>query len=303
MTAHPSRSSRERLLRTTCGCTTAVAFVVASLGVAVHHAHAYADEFVRDVGGAMLRYAGADQLDAQRTLVVNGLQVRVGSGGTPHTPRQVLDEFHARCRGRGIRFDAPPPAHEAALAHLPFASTFPLDGVLRLDDGERGYVACLDVAGRQLSPDELLERTRRFLADGDLSHLGELRLAIVERDGARTSYLALWTEGPFPVGRAFPATGDAPGRDPVGVPRVPGTRRVLSAWQASAAPMLAMYRATATTTRALADRYRRTLEGAGARVQAAERDAAGLVVRHDAQWFLIVFVPDGSDAIASVTRL
>lgn len=277
---------------------------LASAGVVVHHAKAYVDEFARDVGGEMLRYSGADQQDAQRTLVVNGLRIRVGSGGTPGAPRQVLDEFQARCRQRGIRFDAHPSAQAAVAAHrLPFASNLPLDGVLRLDDGDRGYLACLDTAGREVSPDELLQRARRFLADGDLSHLGELRFAMVERHGARTSYLAIWSEGAFPLGRAFPATGDAPGRDPAGVPRVPGTRRILSAWQADATPMVAIYRAAATTTHALADRYRRALADTSARMEATGGDADSLVVSHDAQWFLIAFVADGPDAIASVTPL
>lgn len=304
MTHLPTRPPRTRALRAATWFAAAFGLTLASLGVAVHGAQAYVDELARDVGGEMLRYSGADQLDAQRTLVVNGLRIRLGSGGTRSTPRAVLDEFHARCRQRGVAFDAPLSAQAAGAARrLPFAGALPLDGVLRLDDGERGYVACLDSAGRRFSPDELLQRTRRFLADGDLSHLGELRFAMAERHGARTSYLAMWTEGAFPLGRAFPASGDAPGRDPAGVPRVAGTRRILSAWQADAAPMVAIYRAAATTTHALADRYRRSLESAGARVETTGRDADSIVASHGAQWFLIAFVPDGSDAIASVTPL
>jgi hypothetical protein len=274
-----------------------------ALGALGHTARAYVDELALGAGADMLRYARADQIDAHRTIVVNGLHIRMTSGGTGDSPRRVLDLFHARCRARGIRLDANAPPAIPLPPRWPGVKALPLDGVLRLDDGERGYVACLDLGGRRLSPDELLDRTRRFLADGDLAHFGELRFAIAERDGDRTSYLALWSEGALPLREAFPADRDAPGQDPAGVPRVPGTRRVLSAWQLDAAPMLAVYRAPGTTVASLATRYRRTLEAAGFRVRSAPEAARGLVASRGDAWFLIALEADGADAIAAVTSL
>lgn len=277
---------------------------LAVLALGVHHARAYVDELARSAGADMLRYARANQQDARRTLVVNGLRIHVGSGGTADAPRAVLDAFHERCRTRGVAFDAPlrDPAH-AAFVPDAVARTLPLDGVLRLDDAEHGYVACLDAGGRRLTPDDLLDRTRRFLADGDLAHLGELRFAAVERRGPRTHYLALWSEGSFPLGRAFPPQGDAPGKDPTGIPRVAGARRVLSAWQSDQVPSITLYRADATSVPALASRYRHALERAGFQLRADAPDDRGLVAVRDDAWFLVAFAADGPDAIASITPL
>jgi hypothetical protein len=41
--------------------------------------------------------------------------------------------------------------------------------------------------------------------------------------------VTLWSDGPLPIGRMFPAEGDAPGTDSTLVPRPAGSRRTLSA--------------------------------------------------------------------------
>lgn len=295
----PVRTTRR--FRRPRGAAWTVAVFVAVAATLAHTARAHVDELALGAGAAMLRYAGADQVDAERTLVVNGLRIHVSSGGTKDAPREVLDFFHARCRERGIRFDARAATGRRAARLPPWAGGLPLDGVLRLDDGERGYVACLDLGGRHLSPDELLQRTRRFLAEGDLAHVGGLRFAAVERHAERTSYVAIWTEGSLPLWRAFPPDRDAPGKDLAAVPRVPGTRRVLSAWQVDAAPMLAVYHAEATTAQVLAGRYRRSLEAAGFQVRASGANDRSLVASRGGGWCLIVFADDGSGAAAAVT--
>jgi hypothetical protein len=276
--------------------------VASGLAASVRQARAHAGELLRNVGAEVMRYADSDQDDAPRVLVVNGLPLHVGSGGTPDGPGRVLDAFHARCRERGMRFDLAPSSQTRPI-RPPALRALPLDGVLRLEDAARGYVACLDAQGRVTSLDDLLARARLFLADGDLAHFGALRFAMVERHGARTHYLALWSEGSLPLARAFPARGDAPGRDPSEIPRVTGTRRILSAWQTGHEPMIALYRASQTGTAALAARYHAALRRAGFRVEPRASDGTGFVTHRDGAWFLIAIAPDGSDAIASVTPL
>ncbi len=296
----PAPQPRQRRLRTTVGWFAVTACALAALS---YTARASVGELALDAGAEMMRYADADQRDAQRTLVLNGLRLHVGSGGTRRAPRDVLDAFHARCRERSVRFDARLPDDPGANAHTAKLRTLPLDGVLRLDDGERGYVACLDLGGRRLSPNELLDRTRRFLAGGDLAEFGDLRVVFVERHGTRTNYLALWTDGPLPLWRAFAADGDVPGKDPDGVPRPAGLRRVLSAWQADAAPTLTAYRADATSVPELRARYQRFLESQGFRVEALASEAHALVASRGERWVLLTFVADGSGVVASVTPL
>ena len=211
---------------------------------------ARADELVMDVGTQMLSYARATQLDAPRTLVVNGLPLHVLSGSTRDAVSTLLDTFDARCHrasGQLDRWAQELPGHR----RWPRIAEQALDPVLRREDLHGGYVACLDLGAQTVSAEDLLERLRRFLEHGDLSEVGDLRFAWASRSGDATTYVGVYTDGPVPLGAAFPAEGDAPGTDVTGVPRPSHGRRVLSAFQRDAAPMLASYESTVTPQVAL----------------------------------------------------
>lgn len=271
-----------------------------ALGGLALRVRAHADELLLDVGASMLRHPAADQIDATRTLSVNGLQVHLSSGGTSRSLPEVLDLFHARCRERGGRFDLQLAHALRTRAAVERLAPPALDGVLRIDDGARGYVACLDLGGSPVPPDELLRRARRFLEDGDLAHLGDLRFVFAARDGERTSYLALWTVGPFALARAFPAEGDAPGSDLPRVPRPPEARRLLSAHGLGAEPSVTVYRAEHSTPAALGARYRAVLGRAGFRLHGGTEATSGFVAARDDRWLLVTLSADGAHALATL---
>jgi hypothetical protein len=78
-------------------------------------------------------------------------------------------------------------------------------------------------AGMRLSVSDLTSRLQDFAKTGDLSAVGELRYVLAHRVDGKTAVLTMWTEGPTPLLKMFPTSGDAPGRDPQEVPRAPGT--------------------------------------------------------------------------------
>jgi hypothetical protein len=205
---------------------------------------ARADELVMDLGAQLLAYAKATELDTSRTLIVNGLSLHVLSGSTPDGVSALLDTFHARCRRASGGLDRRPP--ELPGTHRwPRIAEHAFDPVLRRDDARGGYVACLDLRTGSVSADDLLARLQRFLEHADPSEVGDLRFAWAFRSGDTTTYVGVYTDGPLPLAAAFPARGDAPGSDVSGVPRPEHARRVLSAFQRDAAPMLASYESSA----------------------------------------------------------
>jgi hypothetical protein len=157
--------------------------------------------------------------------------------------------------------DVPAAAKQKLEARLPKGSSL-FDGVLRTESDKEGVVACIDTSGK-LGLQELLGRLQRFQKSGDLADVGELRYALARKVGDKTSVLMAWTEGSMPVLRMFPASGDAPGVDPVDVPRVPGMRRLLSTWENGEPYALALYSAPGQAPGPLAARYRSELTLAG----------------------------------------
>ncbi len=236
--------------RWVCGIGALFALGAALLLLALVRARARADELVMEVGSQLLSYARATELDGPQTLIVNGLPLHVLSGSTRDGVSTLLDTFHARCRRASGGLDRLPP-EPPGKHRWPRIAEHALDPVLRRDDARGGYVACLDLGTATLPADDLLERLERFLEHGDPSEVGDLRFAWAFRSGDTTTYVGVYTDGPLPLAAAFPAQGDAPGSDVVGVPRPAHGRRVLSAFQRDAAPMLASYESSATPRVAL----------------------------------------------------
>lgn len=229
-----------------------LAAVALGAWLALDALHARAHELVGDAGAQLLAYGRHDALDGARTLLVNGLALRVLSGTTADGPGQVLDTLAGRCRARAGQL--PLQLQEHARARLPpriAARAF--DPVLRLADERGGFLGCLDLGAQRLDPSELLARARRFAVHGDVAEFGALRFVWTQREARATRWVALWSDGPLPLATAFPARGDAPGIDPPGLPRPRAARRILSAWQAGSAPLLVSYETAVPAQRALDD--------------------------------------------------
>jgi hypothetical protein len=193
--------------------------VLAGITLSWRSAEARLSEVMLGFGDELVHWQGGRAQSTPRSLSINGLELKVVTLTTQLSVRETLDHFDSLCRRRGgVKLPA-----SAAL--IP-ATT--LGGVFRQDTERQGVLACLDTE-RPLELGELSARLARLGTQDDLKVLGELRYFLARRSGDRTTLLALWTEGAAPLRSLFPKTGDAPGRDPQGLPRFPGARRLLSA--------------------------------------------------------------------------
>ena len=259
-----------RLRRAMRGVLLAAALAVASVAWLAWTARVKARDALQSAGELMLRYAGAEHIDAPRELVVNGLALHVLSGVSAKPLGTVLDFFEARCKQVGGGFDRKIARLLQAHGAAPLPAPIMRGGTLREDDEHNGYLACLDLATDQLATSELIPRLQAFAKSGDIANVGDLRFVWARRDLQQTSYVALWTEGPVPLPVAFPEQGDAPGVDLPSLPRPERSVRVLSAWQRDAAPSLVSYRSE-TTLDELETSYRRQLSSLGLSVHAGDR--------------------------------
>jgi hypothetical protein len=233
-------------------------------------ARARAGELLQDAGAALLQYTHAGHVDPARLLSVNGLPLRVLSGHTHDDLTTVLDAFDARCG----RVDGGMSRRLATLAHGPFAplraAAPSLRPLVRGEHHGRGYLACLDLGAAELDPQQLLRRLQTFAAEMDVAAIGDLRFVWAQADPGGTAYVALWSEGPVRLAQLFPEHGDAPGVDPAAWPRPPRSRRLLSAHQQDATPLLAVYGSELAPAE-LHARYRNALIDGGFAV----RESAG----------------------------
>lgn len=178
-------------------------------------AHAGGVELIQSLGQPLLAYAHAARDEGLRTLVINGARLQLRSGTTPDSLDAVLDAQVRPCRVDGAW----------------------LNPVVRARNGDHGVAGCI------LAPDSqgLGDRLRAFATSHDVSSLGQLRVTWAMRSGDATRYVVIGSDGPLELRAMFPADGDAPGVDVVGLPRPPEARRVLSTWQEGAAPLLVSY--------------------------------------------------------------
>ena len=280
MPVAPPAARRPRSRRARTAWVAALASI-AALGFLVGEARGRIDELLQDAGASMLSYGRRADTDRARVISLNGAELHVVSGHHADTLDTVLDTFESRCALAGGQFagqlSAATAKSEPLLrsAHLAL-----LDGVLRSDDGQHGYVACFDLGGGRMRPLDLVARLRAFAVSYDVSAIGALRFVWAQRAGRTTSYIAVWTEGRLPLRAMFPERGDAPGRDVPEVPRPRGARRVLSAFQAQREPLLVSYVAAESPAR-LAAGYREQLLGLGFEVHQVHSDA------RDTQYFLL----------------
>jgi hypothetical protein len=208
---------------------------------------------------------------APRRLSVNGLELGVLTLSTSLDVSSALDPFQSLCERNGA---------------VPG-----LDGVLRRESASEGVIACLDTGG-ELDLSELVRRLEAFRDSGDLAKIGALRYVMAKRDASRTTLLVLWTEGALPLLHAFPREGDAPGRDPEGVPRPDGVRRLFSAVEHGAPYALTLYGGGARSAAELLAWYGGKLEQKGWSV--SRKQDASLLVARRAGRVLVVSATDSA---------
>lgn len=274
-TTHRSIAGLARVAALLC------ALCAPSLFVLTYGARARAGEWLQDAGEVMWRYSSRSSADGEnpRTLFVNGAALRLSTGHTHDAPSAVLDAFQKRCAQRAaqVPIDART-RRELAAARLEWLPG--LEGVLRFGGPRSGQLACLDTGVGRPDANELVRRLLRFSTSFDVHDLGDLRFAWARRTDEGTRYLTISTDGPLPLRRMFPSAGDAPGVDPLWLPRPTNSLRVLSAWQDGEVPLLVSY-ASKGTAAALQARYAQELEAKGFRVRspaAHEGSEAALLI-------------------------
>jgi hypothetical protein len=103
-----------------------------------------------------------------------------------------------------------------------------LDGVLVQQTDKGTIVACVDTRGTSWLSHEMLDRLKRFAESGDLAEIGTFRYALVKKREYGAHIVTMSTGTSAPLLKMFPKTGDVPGPDHRYVPRLAGSRRVLS---------------------------------------------------------------------------
>ncbi|MCS6799543.1 MAG: hypothetical protein NZ898_13645 [Myxococcota bacterium] len=285
-----------------------VLVVVAALGAAFfgYRARAQLGELLLSIGAQLMRYPDARRQDAPRTLVLNGQRLRFASGTADHDLSRVLDHYEARCAERAGHFAEQLRALRGTVQAPPGDGDF-FDGVLRMQTAHRGFVACLDMGPDSVPPEGVFERFDRLMRTADLANLGQLRYVYAERSAeGRTHFLVFWSEGEFRIVDLFPDDGDAPGSDPATVPRLPGTRRLLSFHEQDHPQHLALYEIpgrNAETTRA---ELRTRMQRDGWRLVDGNRSGAegnappAMVFERDQSMVTLVVTPSGRGSTLTV---
>jgi hypothetical protein len=193
----------------------------------------------------------ADVLGERSHIVLNGQSVYVGNALTDSPVGDVLDRFQQSCHEHRAAssevwskvaqmretFAKATPAELAASPHgseiasaLGRIAAMPIDkfGTIRTGGGDSGVVICFTQS--ESGPVDGKAAWTEMRKTGDMSNVGNLRYVYATRTKQRTHVLTAWTQDHFDF-KSFSAQGegDAPGRDPDGIPRPPDSRRVVTA--------------------------------------------------------------------------
>jgi len=213
------------------------AVCVLAVALLLRSARADVTEALWGVGSKMMEFPGAPQ-EAVRQLRLNGVRISFRTQTVETSLADVLDHYETSC---GTAMATQTARNDSA-----------------------GYVACLDMGDAPLDLGALANRFLRFSKTGDLREVGEPRYVLARRvtssAGDKTFLLTMWTNSAFNLYRMLPRPGaDAAGRDLVGVPRPPGSQRILSAWEARRPSGVLVYRVVAKSAAEIESFYRTEL--------------------------------------------
>ena len=180
-------------------------------------------------------------VEKPREVHMNGLRLWVAAGHTDRAPTEVRRWYAERYAGKGSATDVMTEALKAGKILPPEVTGL---SQASFGDENMGGIAALDL-GQGLSLKAMRPLIHK-LADGKIGEAGHLRYLYFERTPTGgTRYLTIWTDDQFDLTKFLPSGGeDAPGRDIDGVPRYPGTVRVLSADERGRAAQMAVYNGT-----------------------------------------------------------
>lgn len=226
-------------------------------GAGLHRAEAKLSESLRGFAGELAKLQGLSAHSEPHTLSVNGVELKIVTATTKLDVKTALDRIQGLCR-------TVPQSNLPVALRRNLESFDKLDvpapiGVIREQSDADGILACID-AGQWIDNESFLARLAQFSRTGDLKTIGQLRYTMARRHAGVTTLLFLWTEGSMVFSELFPKAGDAPGRDPVGLPRPAGSRRVLSAFQEGMPYGVALYQVEGSTLDGATAAYKGQLE-------------------------------------------
>lgn len=252
---------------------------VASSALAAFSVRALANtarDGMMSLGHTMMNYAEHTGMSRLRQMQLNGVTFQLATGSTEDSVSRVLDVYEQRCDAvdgqlteqlqEALR-NATPEQRQQAVPRQ--ART-----TLRVNGEQQGYVACVDMGSARVSPEEMVNRSRRFIETGDLSSFGHVRYVFAERGRQRTRVMAIWNDGEFNPGRMFPMAGDAPGQDPPNVARPRGLVRLLSAAEINEPYSLTMYTTQRSRDDVFADYNREMTDRGWRRLNLSELQSA-----------------------------
>ena len=262
----PSRSLRKASLLVLVGAGLAVALASRRAGARIEgNTSATLDAVLASEGANGTR------------IEVNGATLAVQAVHVP-LPRSVVEtRVEAACDDHAEDV----PAMVARLASGDAAAHgeggHPGVGLLRDRRKATTSIACF-ATGAAVDERGLAARLGEVVRTGDLAALGELRYAVIkDGDGGGAFVTVARSEGPVRLNDMFPATGDAPGRDPGVAPRPEGARRVLNVGARGAKYSIHAYESAHAPAAAIA-RYRASLRGTAlTEVPAADDRSLGLL--------------------------
>jgi len=187
----------------------------------------------------------AREVEAPREVHMNGVRLWVAAGHTDHSPSELRQWYAERYAGKGTLTDVI--TEELKRGQVLPPSVTGLSQATFGDDN-MGGMAALDL-GNGLSMRTIKPLILK-LASGKVGEVGHLRYVYFERTATGgTRYLTVWTDDQFDLTKFLPSGGseDAPGSDIDGVPRFPGSVRVLAADERGRAAQMAVYNGQGST--------------------------------------------------------
>jgi hypothetical protein len=267
---------------------------------------ARADDAMMQLGKHLVALSEAGLGREQRGVSLNGQTLGFRVFTVEHEMSTALDFYENWCHGRAGSFAE----QEQRLQLLDESSALPpaslsrswKDLVIRSEDGDTGYVACLKHGTAGASADELVDRMKSFLATGNLRDLGQFHYAAVTQFEEATRVVALWTEEDFYPMSMFPEEGDAPGFDPIAFTRPSGGRRMLSAGEFGNDETLSIFIDCAQDAATLASFYRRDFVNHGWRLLSDDESEDGsLLIAQRGSEMRALSISQEPGELASVT--
>lgn len=178
--------------------------------VALKKAEASSAEAIKGLSRDLLSLK--DVLGDGSSLRINGETVHVAVTPTKGSVKETLDRVENNCK-----------ENAGVLGSLSA-------GIARSGNDDEGAVVC--IVRSESSPKDLAAALQEFSRTQDLGAIGKMRYVYAKRipkGGAQL--MTAWTDERFSFNALSPSSagGDAPGADSAIVPRLPGSRRLLTA--------------------------------------------------------------------------